>query len=331
MINNNPLISIVVPVYNVEKYLDRCIRSLVNQTYDNIEIILVDDGSTDNSGRMCDKYKEDDKRIILIHQKNKGLSGARNSGVEIARGEYIIFVDSDDYIDNNAIKYLYYVVNKYRADIVTFMRNYVYDYKIVQSKKNNQSVKIYKKDEGLIALLKGKIATTAPMKIYKSSIVKNYKFPLGKIHEDNFTVYRYFTMASVVVTVNKALYYYSCEREASITAQQFDERNLVKIDAAKEIIEYVMENEPDLIKYAKSFYCISCLSLINKLIVEKTYNNKNQQVFKYLLEQLNINFSGQYFSSPLSIKHKVIIFILSIKLYPFLRFLLSKIQMHKYI
>ena len=114
------LISIVLPIYNVEKYLNRCMNSVVNQTYPNLEIIMVDDGSTDSSGILCEQWKEKDDRIVVVHKKNEGLGLARNTGIEYARGEYIFFFDSDDYIELNTVESLYCAAKENHSDIVTF-------------------------------------------------------------------------------------------------------------------------------------------------------------------------------------------------------------------
>ena len=118
MSDNNELISIIVPIYNVQKYLDRCMKTLLNQTYRNIEIILVDDESPDECPKMCEEYTKIDQRVKVIHKKNGGLGFARNSGLEIAQGKYIIFVDSDDYVTENMCHLLYEAAKKYEADVV---------------------------------------------------------------------------------------------------------------------------------------------------------------------------------------------------------------------
>ena len=118
MSDNNELISIIVPIYNVQKYLDRCMKTLLNQTYRNIEIILVDDESPDECPKMCEEYAKIDQRVKVIHKKNGGLGFARNSGLEIAQGKYIIFVDSDDYVTENMCHLLYEAAKKYEADVV---------------------------------------------------------------------------------------------------------------------------------------------------------------------------------------------------------------------
>ena len=118
--NNTPLISVIVPVYNVEKYLRKCVDSIVNQTYKNLEIILVDDGSPDNCGKICDEFAEMDNRVMVIHKENGGLSSARNAGLDIATGEYITFVDSDDYIENDTYEKVVVAINKFDSDLIFF-------------------------------------------------------------------------------------------------------------------------------------------------------------------------------------------------------------------
>lgn len=136
MSRNDSLISIIVPVYNVEQYLSRCVDSLVNQTYHNIEIILVDDGSPDRSGEICDEYAKKDKRVKVIHQSNGGLSDARNTALDIAKGDYLMFVDSDDWIEKKTCEILNRLASDYKADTVIFGLNFVFDSgKVIRSKR----------------------------------------------------------------------------------------------------------------------------------------------------------------------------------------------------
>ena len=123
----NELISVIVPIYNVEKYLENCVNSILNQTYDNLEIILVDDGSPDRCPELCDKFAMLDNRIRVIHQQNGGLSKARNSGIDVARGKYLVFVDSDDTIENELIRKLYICLKKYNCKMAACSRNYVFE------------------------------------------------------------------------------------------------------------------------------------------------------------------------------------------------------------
>ncbi|MDD6812335.1 MAG: glycosyltransferase family 2 protein [Lachnospiraceae bacterium] len=172
-----PLISIIIPVYNVEKYLTRCLESVVAQTYSNLEIILVDDGSTDNSGKVCDKYQEIDSRIKVVHKKNGGVSDARNEGIDEACGEYIAFVDSDDWVTRNYIENMYAILVKNSCDIA------ICDVKRTSKgdlKKSTEKLKTYFKDEAIKQLLYQKISTSACGKLYK---VENFiKLVYGMVY-----------------------------------------------------------------------------------------------------------------------------------------------------
>lgn len=140
---NNPLITVVVPIYKVEAYLDECVQSILKQTYSNLEIILVDDGSPDRCGEMCDVYAEKDARVKVIHQKNKGLSGARNSAIDIATGEYITFVDSDDYLKEDMVEVLYHEVLQYDAEIATAAFESFFEDESRMSNPHNGKIFVY--------------------------------------------------------------------------------------------------------------------------------------------------------------------------------------------
>ena len=148
------LITVIVPVYKVEKYIRRCIESIINQTYRNLEIILVDDGSPDDCGKICDEYAKKDNRIKVIHKENGGLSDARNKALDLANGKYVIFVDSDDYIEKNAIGYLYKLIQKYNTDIAIGLVNSIYDGEKNSILKNKESnIKVYNKEQALETML----------------------------------------------------------------------------------------------------------------------------------------------------------------------------------
>lgn len=195
----NPLISIIVPVYNVENYLNQCVDSLINQTYKNLEIILINDGSIDSSGQICEEYKLIDSRIIVIHQINKGLSGARNSGLEIAKGAYIGFVDSDDWIELNMFKTLVNLAEKHELEIIECdINSSMINTKILDENALKLEV------ENAYQALKRIIETTrfsVCTKLFKKSLIGNSKFHLGKTSEDlRFTI-------DLVPQTNKIGYY----------------------------------------------------------------------------------------------------------------------------
>lgn len=230
----NDLISIVVPIYNVENYLENCIISLINQTYKELEIILVDDGSSDNSGLIADSFFKIDKRIKVIHKKNGGLSDARNVGIENSNGKFITFVDSDDYLPNDAIDYLYKSLIDNDVDISVGRLKTTNSLSNVNS-QHEKIYEIYDKCQGLNQLLyANKYSVAAPGKMYLKSLFDGIRFPKGKLHEDVFTTYKIFLKANRVYYGDKIVYYYY-HRPGSITISNFSARRLDIIEALEQI------------------------------------------------------------------------------------------------
>lgn len=204
----NELISVVVPVYNVEEYLEKCVNSIINQTYKNIEIILVDDGSKDNSGKMCDKLSQKDERIKVIHKKNGGLSDARNAGIKIANGDYIGFVDSDDYIEEDMFETLYKLIKENNSDISIVSFNEIYNGKLI-GVKNSKKLEKFTKIEALKELLiDNKIQSYAWNKLFKRKLFTNIEFPTNKNFEDIATTLLLFEKANKVVLLEEPKYNY---------------------------------------------------------------------------------------------------------------------------
>lgn len=228
-------VSIIVPVYNVEKYLEKCIDSILNQTFHEFELILVDDGSNDLSGEICEKYKKNDFRIRVIHKKNGGLSSARNSGLSIAKGEYISFIDSDDYIDKDMISILYNNIIKNEADIsiCDYYEVYSNEKKIERVNCDNVEV-VMNNTEALNKIYeeKGWLYVVAWNKLYKKELFENIKFMEGKIHEDEIIAHELLYNAKRIVYTNKKLYYY-LQRKDSIMGESFNIKKLDIIDALK--------------------------------------------------------------------------------------------------
>ena len=211
MNENKPLISIIVPVYKVELYLERCIRSITSQTYKNLEIILVDDGSPDRCGEICEALAQNDSRIKVYHKENGGLSDARNFGVEHSHGEYIAFIDSDDYIATNYIEYLHTLLKKYNADIACCCMTETYgdtaDYR-TNNEISNECLLTGKEACRELCRALQMVLVTAWGKLYRSVIVKKYFFPVGRINEDAATTCKYYYEADRVIIGNKCLYAY---------------------------------------------------------------------------------------------------------------------------
>lgn len=208
---NDELISIIIPVYNVEKYLERCMKSVMNQTYRNIEIILVDDGSPDRSGNICDLFAHKDCRVKVYHKDNGGLSDARNYGVRQAKGKYIAFIDSDDYIASNYIEYLYELLIKHRADISTCcMVKTESDQVEFRVNKELPEEQVLTGREASMALLNNlyMVLVTAWGKLYRTDIVEKHPFPVEKKHEDEATTCKYYYEARRIAVGNRCLYAY---------------------------------------------------------------------------------------------------------------------------
>ena len=204
------IISIIVPIYKVEKYLDRCINSILNQTFKNFELILVDDGSPDRCGDICEEYAKKDKRIKVIHKENGGLSDARNAGLDIATGKFVGFIDSDDFIHKDMYMILYDAIVKSKSDISQCKFKYFSkEDELNKNIINDGKYKIYNNIDAIEGIMDNKnLNTNVWNKLYKRELFREIRFPKGKIHEDEFVTYKVFYRAKTVSYVNKELYYY---------------------------------------------------------------------------------------------------------------------------
>lgn len=207
------MISIIVPVYNVEPFLRRCLNSIVNQTYDDLEILIIDDGSTDNSGDICDEYKRQDERVKVFHTKNRGLSAARNLGLDEAKGEWIGFVDSDDWIELDMYEVLLKKAEDARADVVECGWVREWPKKIEERSRQEQTLSRIEAVEALVCKI---FSDNVWNKIWKSKCFDNIRFPNGRIYEDIATTYRIFATADCICSINEIKYHY-VQRKNSIT------------------------------------------------------------------------------------------------------------------
>lgn len=242
--NQAPLITVVVPIYKVEEYLDECVQSILNQTYHNLEIFLVDDGSPDRCGEMCDTYAEKDSRVKVIHQKNRGLSGARNSAIDIATGEYITFVDSDDYLKEDMVETLYQEVLQYNAEIATAAYESFFEDGSRASNPHDGKIFVYSKEEALDCFLFNDYLTPCVWgKLYSISLWKEVRCPEGKLFEDQFTTYKLIDQCKKVVYDTTPRYYYR-KRMGSIGHSSFSERTYDLYDAIHEEYNYISQKYP---------------------------------------------------------------------------------------
>ena len=255
----NDLISVIVPVYNVEEYLDRCIDSIVRQTYKNLEIILVDDGSPDKCPQMCDEWIKKDSRIKVIHKDNGGLSDARNAGMKVASGNVISFIDSDDYIDLNMYDVLMKKISETDSDIVSCGVNWVDESDNVLRCDNVESDILLTASEAMRELLNdGILKQPVWNRIYKRDIALCIPFEKGRYHEDVFWSYQAVGKSKRICIINKAFYYY-VQRTSSIMGEPFSEKRLDALDANQKRCEYMKAHFPELYLQACSVYLGSCM------------------------------------------------------------------------
>lgn len=241
------LISIVVPIYNVKKYLRKSLESIINQTYTNIEIILVDDGSTDGCFDICEEYKNKDNRINVIHKKNGGLSEARNFGIDCSRGRYIAFIDSDDYVARDYIEKLYEAIKKYKTKIVQCATLIIDEHENILKKVGYDEEKIVNYDQFVEDMvIDNRFNVVAWNKLYSIELFKEMKFPKGKIHEDEFITYKIVNGLSIGIIPN-TLYFYRINNNG-INRSKFTERKLDKLEAFYERYLYYKENNEEKLK-----------------------------------------------------------------------------------
>lgn len=297
-------ISVIVPVYNVEKYLCKCIDSIINQTYTNLEIILIDDGSPDNCGVVCDDYFLKDNRIKVIHKENGGLSDARNAGLDIAIGDYISFIDSDDYIHKDFYKTLINLIVKYNADIAQceFLDVYEEDVDNFSNDKLyiNEKITILNNNEAINNLFNENYVNTVVVwnKLYKKELFKNIRYPKGKIHEDEYTTYKLLFSAKKIVSISMQMYYY-LRRSNSIMGKGFNIKSLDKLYAYYEqILFYNNKKLFELEEKAKNkfefFIKEAMINVLNSNLDDRNkvfYNLINYYKKNYILFVNNINIS----------------------------------------
>ena len=257
------LISVIIPIYKVEAYLDRCVRSILSQTYQNLEIILVDDGSPDRCGKMCDDFAVSDSRIRVFHKENGGLSDARNYGVERADGKYIAFIDSDDYVASHYMEYLHDLIVSNDADIASccmvMTEGDTADYGPDDTLPPVQVLTGLEACYGLYSNLY-MVLVTAWGKLYSQEIVKKYLFPKGKKHEDEATTCKYYYDSQKVVVGNQRLYAYY-QNPTSITHSGGEKLNVDKIWALEHKARFFQQNGQ--LKLARSawdnyiYFCVT--------------------------------------------------------------------------
>ncbi len=285
--NPNPLISIIIPVYNVEPYLKDCLDSVINQTYKNLEIILVNDGSTDNSKTICEEYKKKDSRIILINQKNSGLSSARNAGIKQSTGEYISFIDSDDYVEKDYVEYLHNLVQTTNSKI-SICPHYekTESGKMLNFNAEKNPTASFSVEIALKRMLNEKgFNLQATSKLFSSELFKNIIFPEEKLHEDVGTTYKLFLEAynqdssAKISFGSKPKYIYNL-RTSSITNRKFNQKKMDLIELTDKMCE-------DIDDYFQSLKNVTNLRRIHarfSILRQSPEKNIENSLIKYIKE-----------------------------------------------
>lgn len=240
------LVSIIIPVYNVESYLRKCIESILSQSYKNLQIILVDDGSSDSSGKICEEYSKKDKRIIVVHKENGGLSDARNCGLKYANGEYLTFVDSDDWVDQNYIKYLVELKEKYNTEISICEFKYITENGEIINKyfgDNRELVLSHKESVKELALSRY-FSTSAWGKLYDTQLFDNLEFPYKRLYEDIPVTYKLFLDGHTVSFGACPLYFY-LYRNGAISKKKFTKNRMDAIYFVEDAMKKMVKKYPE--------------------------------------------------------------------------------------
>lgn len=310
-------ISIIIPVYNVEETIDFCIKSIINQTYKNLEILLIDDGSTDASGKICDEYSKKDKRIKVIHKQNEGVSATRNLGIKVSTGKFIAFIDSDDFLEKSYFETLYKVIDTTNSDIavcaykvLSNKNNIIYDMSYETGLKHNEIV-IYENVDITKELLKQKIIKNFIWnKLYKKKNI--CEFEEGVHYEDIMFSLNVLEKAKKVAYINKSCYNY-CKRDTSITAT-ISEQNLNNFGKAiSDRYDKIKEKYPDLADYNVYALLLSTIALSGKhAFLDRKYRSIDKYCLKFIniiLEHIKEN--KKTFSKLLNYNQKECIYLMS--------------------
>lgn len=283
---NQALVSVIIPVYNVENYLRECIDSVINQTYRNIEIILVDDGSTDSSGKICEEYLDKDPRVTVIHQKNSGLSAARNAGFDACTGKYVYFIDSDDYIDPGALATLVDIAEKDNSDIVffdavSFADNYDFEVKQNYLRKNK-----YKTDNGKTVFAEmtknNDFHSAVPLLLMKKEFLSSnvLRFAQGLLYEDMVFTFQAFMLASAVSQCTEAFYHRRYRKDSIMTSAKSKKHFTSCLEVHRLNSDFIKDYDPAATSYVSrcAFNVFNVYEKLNK--ADKKECRKELVVFK---------------------------------------------------
>lgn len=284
MMEKQPLVSVIIPVYNVSAYLPRCLDSVISQTYENIEIILVDDGSADDSGKICDEYAGQDERIKVFHQENGGQALARNNAIKNANGSYILYADSDDILTTDHVEYFVALSNKYNADLVQCEMIKFRDEGQILTFEQQKEIdeELYNAQKALKQFSYQRKFTASPVgKLIKKELMDGLEFPVGVGYEDMAVMFRLIGAAEKLVYSSKVCYYYR-QHQNSTMHTKFSDKKVDRIRIAEQFFDYIKQNYPDNIVAAHTRYDLAQLQLLMELPFGREYRDIKKMAYSNL-------------------------------------------------
>lgn len=315
------MISIILPIYNVEKYLKECLESILNQSYKDYELLIIDDGSKDNSLEIAKNYKYKFKDLIIFTQDNKGVSEARNLALSNAKGEYILFVDSDDFLEKEMLEKIINTAVKTEADIVITNYYLYYDRNnYIKFLKDMPSLNIYDSFEVIDMMLRYVIQGQLWNKLFKSSLLKenNFEFEKGRYIQDIFPVFKVINNSKKIAYIDEALYFYR-QREGSTVNKKNKKLTEDYHHAMISIINYIEENYIIVNKYSLRIFKAHVLSYFIYHYTNEDLNNTYKSFKKSIYVDLNMHFKEFLFLKGFNIKHKLRIILWKLRIFNFLK------------
>lgn len=276
-----PLISVVLPIYNVEMYLDRCMMSVIRQTYKNLEIVMVDDGSAEPCRQMCDEYSKKDSRIIVYHKKNGGLSDARNYGIQKSKGEYITCIDSDDYVDEDYIEYLFQMLCKYNTKMSVCQHRVHYGNGSIVEKGSSGDELIPRERCIERMLYHDVIDTSAYAKLYHRSLFDEVSYPIGKLFEDIATTYALMMQDENIAVGYETKYNYIFHQQ-SIVNSRFDRNKMDMIEMTDRMARDVLAAYPELAEAVLRRRVYSRFSTLNQMLEAEGWEEERAGIMNFI-------------------------------------------------
>lgn len=305
-----PIISIIIPVYNIELYISDCLDSILAQRFTNYEVIVVNDGSTDDSRNICEAYARRDERIKVIHKEYGGVSSARNAGLELASGDYIGFVDGDDRIKPDMYERLYQLCMDTNSDISICKLGREINGKLINQDNGLADVKELEHQEALRELFKGALYRFSLCnKLFKASCFKNIQFPEGRIHEDLSTTYKLFANSRKSVFINKIGYLY-IKRENSILTSRFNEKRMDSFIGWNEILSFMSKHYKELSEEVFSCFAYWCVDNVYYILNQVESKQDKKKYLRGIQTCVNKYYTIMMKEASLTLKYKSIIMML---------------------